>query len=56
MAKLKILSQLIVWVIVLGLVLWLPELSFIILPIYLGGCVWKKIRNKPFLTFEIKRK
>ena len=51
MAKLKILLQLIVWVTVLGLIL-----SFIILPIYLGWCVWKKIRNKPFLTFEIKRK
>lgn len=56
MAKLKILLQLIVWVTVLGLILWLPELSFIILPIYLGWCVWKKIRHKPLMAFEIKRK
>lgn len=56
MAKLKIFLQLISWIIVLGLVLWLPESSFIILPIYLGRCIWKKIRHKPLLTFEIKRK
>lgn len=52
----KLVLQLLSWILILCLIIWIPETSFIVLIVMVTTAIYKRIRDKPILTFKIKKK
>ncbi len=54
--KIKLVLHLLSWILILCLIIWIPETSFIIFIGMVTTAVYKRIKDKPILTFKIKKK
>ena len=54
--KAKALIKMIFWIAVMIMIFWIPEFSVIVgIGIFLSW-IWKKIRDKLWITFQIRKK
>ncbi|BFK17043.1 hypothetical protein F210042A8_37790 [Blautia parvula] len=54
--KIKLMLQLLSWILILCLIIWIPETSFIVFIGMVITAIYKRIKDKPILTFKIKKK
>lgn len=54
--KIKLVLHLLSWILILCLIIWIPETSFIIFIGMVITAIYKRIKNKPVLTFKIEKK
>ncbi len=54
--KKKQILKTIFYLVLLALIIWIPMSSVIIGIGLFGGFIWKKIKDKPALTYKIKRR
>lgn len=54
--KIKLVLHLLSWILILCLIIWIPETSFIIFIGMVITVIYKRIKDKPVLTFKIEKK
>lgn len=54
--KIKLVLQLLSWILIFCLIICIPETSFIVLIGMVITAIYKRIKAKPILTFYIKKK